>query len=224
MARSRLRLLHLLKQGGPRTAAELAELLGITPAGVRQHLQSLEEEGLVVSSEERMPVGRPSRRWHLSEAARPLFPDRHGKLATALLEAVGETFGQDALERLLERVSERQIEVYRARMPGPGASPRERVEAIAKLRSEDGYMAEWHAESEGRWLLVENNCPVCTAASTVPALCGAELCLLDELLGEDVDIRRTEHSLSGSRRCVYEIVRSETPLHEEGTLGAPSSE
>jgi predicted ArsR family transcriptional regulator len=210
MGASRLRLLRLLKLEGPRTASELAALLGITPAGVRQHLQSLEEGGLVVPTEERMPIGRPARRWHLGAAARSLFPDRHARLAAGLLEAVRDTFGGEGLERVVARLGERQSEEYRARMPGPEATAHQRFEALAELRAEDGYMAEGHAASEDRWLLVENNCPICAAAETAPDLCEAERSLLEGMLGQEVRVRRTEHCLSDSRRCVYEVVRSHT--------------
>ena len=40
-------VLDLLKRGGPQSAADLADTLGLTPMAVRLHLYELAEEGLV---------------------------------------------------------------------------------------------------------------------------------------------------------------------------------
>jgi predicted ArsR family transcriptional regulator len=34
------------------------------------------------------------------------------------------------------------------------------------LRTEEGYMAEFEAEPDGSFLLIENHCPICAAAKT----------------------------------------------------------
>ncbi len=66
-------------------------------------------------------------------------------------------------------------------------------------------MAEWRKGRDGTFTLIENHCPICVAARVCQGLCGAELELFEELLGDGVEIERTEHILDGSRRCAYEI-------------------
>ena len=78
-----------------------------------------------------------------------------------------------------------------------------RVAALAKLRTEEGYMAEWARGKEGCFTLVENHCPICDAAQACQGLCAGELELFETVLSAKVE--RAEHLLSGQRRCVYRI-------------------
>ena len=75
----------------------------------------------------------------------------------------------------------------------------------ARIRREEGYMAEWTRAEDGALLLVENHCPICAAARTCQGLCRDELSLFREILGDDVEVERTEHLLSGARRCAYRV-------------------
>jgi predicted ArsR family transcriptional regulator len=211
MTPARRRLLELIKSGGPQTAAELAVRLGVTPVAVRQHLQVLGKDGLLVYAEERQPVGRPARRWRLSEAAEPFFPDSHREFAVGLIEAIGGAFGGEGLQRMVEERVRRQIRSYRRRMPGSDAPLQERIAALAELRNEEGYMVEWSADGPDAWVLVENHCPICAAAKACGSLCAGEPSLFQTLLGPDVDVQRTEHLLEDSHRCVYRIVSGKSP-------------
>jgi len=201
MSGTRDRILHLLKTKGPQGAAELARRLQITSMAVRQHLAALEERRLVAFDEERRGVGRPRRIWRLAPEAIDRFPDSHGELAVGMLEAMRRTFGDEGLERLVAERSRAQLRAYGGRMPeGPVAK---RVQALAAIRSEEGYMAEWSRERDGTLLLVENHCPICAAARACQGLCAGELQLFRELLG--VPVEREEHILAGARRCTYRI-------------------
>ncbi len=202
---TREKLLHSLKRSGPKTAAELATVLEVTAVAVRQHLQILVEEELVASEQERQPVGRPAQRWHLTATAQKLFPDNHGKLVTDLLDAIGETYGDDGLRRVVEGRSRRMLERYTPRMPDNGAPLAQRVKVLTGIRNDEGYMAECQPDGTGSWLLIENHCPICSAAENCQEICTSESELFAAILGGNVKITRTEHVLSGNRRCVYEI-------------------
>ncbi|HEX9640798.1 MAG TPA: metalloregulator ArsR/SmtB family transcription factor [Candidatus Krumholzibacteria bacterium] len=200
---SRQRILHLLKMEGPRTAAQLAQSLGITPMGARQHLAILHEEGLVRSVEQRQSVGRPAHVWSLTGSAHQRFSDSHGELAVSLIESMRETFGEEGLERLLEQRLDEQRAQYRVRM-SKAESAGERVHALCEIRNEEGYMAEWWQEGPN-FYLAENHCPICEAARSCPGLCRNELTLFQESLGQGFEVERSEHLLEGTRRCVYVI-------------------
>ena len=66
-------------------------------------------------------------------------------------------------------------------------------------------MAEVVREKPGVYLLVEHHCPICAAATTCQALCGAELGVFRAVLGPDVTVERTTHLLNDGDRCVYRI-------------------
>jgi predicted ArsR family transcriptional regulator len=65
-------------------------------------------------------------------------------------------------------------------------------------------MAEAHKEGAG-YLLVENHCPICVAATACQGFCQTELETFRQVLGPDVSIERTEHIVQGDRRCAYRI-------------------
>jgi predicted ArsR family transcriptional regulator len=199
------RLADLLKRLGPATAARLARELGLTAVAVRQHLVALEEDGLV-ASRPRPPQGRgrPSAAWELTDAAARLFPDSHGELTVGLLAAMRDAFGEKGLERVVRARGDRQVERYRARIPG-SASLAKRVEALAAERSAEGYLAEVVREKPGSYLLIEHHCPICEAARCCLRLCGSELEVFQRALGDDAEVERTAHLLSGDERCVYRI-------------------
>jgi predicted ArsR family transcriptional regulator len=207
--RARDRVLLQLKTRGPQTAAQIARRLGVTPMAVRQHLAGLEDEALVRHRPLRRGVGRPARVWELTDRAGARFPDSHADLTVELLEAMRSAFGEDGLDRLLAARSRRQARQYRERMPPPDAPPERRVAALAALRREEGYMAEWSREDDGAWLLLENHCPVCAAARVCQGLCRDELGLFRNVLGRDLRVERIDHLLAGARRCAYRITRRE---------------
>jgi len=204
-ARARDRVLLLLKTRGHATARRLAERLDVTPMAVRQHLAALEREGLVAHVEERRKVGRPARVWSLTPRATERFPDTHAELTVELLTAMQDVFGEEGLERVIAARSRRQRESYRERLPGVEASLDERVAALAKLRREEGYMAEWSRQPDVSLLLVENHCPICAAARLCQGFCRDELRIFREALGADAEVERSEHLLAGARRCAYRI-------------------
>ena len=204
-ARARDRVLLQLKTRGPATASALAERLDVTPMAIRQHLAALEGEELVVHTEERRPVGRPARVWDLTPRAAERFPDTHADLTVELLSAMKDVFGEEGLERLIHARALKQRESYRSRLPSHQAPLAERVAALAEIRRDEGYMADWSQEPDGSFLLVENHCPICAAASLCQGFCRDELELFREAIGPDADVIRGEHLLSEARRCAYRV-------------------
>ena len=203
------RLLHHLKTKGPQPAAGLARRLQITPTAVRQHLTRLLAEGWVAYEEVQGRRGRPRRLWRPTPQADVLFPDAHAELAVGMVEDVRKAFGGAGLARLLEERTRRQAAAYRARMPPPESPLAQRVAALAKIRSEEGYLAAVEPGEGGALHLVENHCPVCAVARTCTGLCDGELALFRDVLGPGLEIEREEHILAGARRCRYRIAARE---------------
>jgi predicted ArsR family transcriptional regulator len=191
------------------TVAELAATLDMTEAGVRQHLDALAENGLVESrtrpSEGR---GRPPTVWTLTDLAHDLFPDRHDDLTVELITAVRSALGEQGLARVIDARADVQRAAYQRAVPARG-SLRKRAEALARVRSEEGYVAEVVDDPDGKGvLLLEHHCPICTAANACQGLCSSELELFREVMGPDTTVERTQHVLAGDRRCAYRIERT----------------
>ena len=208
--KTRRRIVKLLKTQGPQDSARLAAKLKVTPMAVRQHLYALQQEKLVAAEERPVPVGRPAKFWRLTPEANRLFPDAYAELSVALIDAVGDTFGAAGMERLLRaRLAKQQAE-YAARID-PRAPLATKLHQLARIRTEEGYMAEVKADGRGAFLFIENHCPICAAATACQGFCATELDLFRGVLGPKANVSRAEHIVSGDRRCAYRIVQDRQP-------------
>lgn len=193
----------LLKTKGPQTVAELGCASGVCGEAARQQLTRLASEGLVTSTAEPRGVGRPAQVWRLTAAGNARFPDGHADFAAQLLRLLRAEFGDDALDRLIELRAAESKAAYAAALSG-AADLRERVTRLAEARTREGYMAEVWPEGDG-YLLVENHCPICVAATACQSFCRTELATFREVMGPDAVVERTEHIVQGNRRCAYRI-------------------
>lgn len=197
------RILKHLKMNGAMTAALLAKKFGMTSEGMRLHLLKLEENGLVKSESFSKGVGRPTISYSLTPLADREFPDNHALLTVQLLESVQRVLGTQALELLLEDKKHQDFERYQKALED-AENLDERLELLTEIRNEEGYMAEWNREGDVRYF-INNNCPICKASSSCSEFCVGEMENIQKLLGEDLQIRRTENTASGNRRCTYVI-------------------
>jgi predicted ArsR family transcriptional regulator len=198
------RVLYALKSRGPLAASTVAHALGITEVGARQHLAKLHGAGLVAFDDQTGEVGRPKRMWRLTAKGHARFPDTHGDLTVSLIEGIRSVFGEAGLDRLIKVRQEAMIATYRQALePYPDLAAR--VGVLARLRTMEGYMAEFEMQADGSCLLIENHCPICAAAKTCQGFCRSELELFQAAFGAEMSVTRQEHLLSDGRRCVYRI-------------------
>jgi predicted ArsR family transcriptional regulator len=88
---------------------------------------------------------------------------------------------------------------------GTKRSLRKKLNALAQMRSREGYMAS--VSEDFGVLFVENHCPICVAAAACQGLCSSELAVFRTVLGTDVTVERIDHILAGARHCAYRICR-----------------
>ena len=142
-----LRVLHWLVRLGMAGAGELAETLGVTPAAVRGHLNSLHRRGLVEVAFRRSGAAGPRERvWRatargLSQAR----PHRFPYLLTAFLHTMGERLG---MEGLAEVLGEAARQLARNHPPLSGASLPQRLQHLRELLDTLG-VAICYREKEG---------------------------------------------------------------------------
>jgi predicted ArsR family transcriptional regulator len=206
------RLLGVIKRRGPQRIGDVAAALGVTAEAARQQVVRLAADGLLAPETERRGVGRPTQRWHLTEAGHARFPDTHAELTLRLIDAVRAELGEAALDRLIHVREQETLIAYRAAL-ADAATLAEQLACLAEIRSREGYMAEWRADADG-FLLLENHCPICAAATACQGFCRAELDVFRAVLGPDVTVERTDHIPAGARRCAYRIVPVSIPRSE----------
>ena len=211
--RTRRAIVQLLKQEGCLDAETLASRLEITAMAVRQHLYALQDEQLVTYQEEPRPMGRPAKLWQLTPAADRFFPDGYAELTLSLLNSIKEAFGDAGLDRLLEVRTRQQLDGYTEQMKSKRLAQgvtakqtlKQRLNKLVEIRTNEGYMAEVQTQADGSFLLIQNHCPICAAATVCTGLCAKELEIFQSLLGDETNIQRIEHIVAGERRCAYQI-------------------
>jgi predicted ArsR family transcriptional regulator len=200
---TRQEILSLIKRRGPMTVQELSRTLEITPMGVRQHLAILERDGYVQSNGVRRGQGRPSRVYCITLEGDKMFPRTYEQLSMALLEDLRAVDGDAKIDALFEHRRQRQVEAYRTRMAGQEFP--EKVATLAKIRDEEGYVAEHAQTDKDTFVLIEHNCPIRAVADPYRQACKCEMALFQEALGGDVT--RTDYILGGAPHCRYIITR-----------------
>jgi predicted ArsR family transcriptional regulator len=202
--KTRRAIIKILKTQGPLDSAQIANQLKLTAMAVRQHLYALQNEGHVEAEERPVPIGRPAKHWRLTREADQFFPEAYAELNVSLIEALRDTFGEEGLEQVLVSRCARQRKDYAKRIR-PTDSLEKKLKELARVRTEEGYMAEVRSDKKGSYLLIENHCPICAAANVCQGFCSTELDLFRSVLGQGVEVEREEHIVSGDRRCAYRV-------------------
>lgn len=185
------------------TANELAETLGISSMGVRQHLTILEKDGLVEHHREKLQRGRPVHLYYLTEKGNNLFPTTYDSFAVDLLDEVVKFNGSGFINKVFRSRMKSQTDVYKQRLKGKTLE--DKVNELAQIRTEEGYMAEVTDEGDD-YVLIEYNCPILTIVDKYPHVCNIELALFRQSLGEK--LVREEHLIDGCHRCSYRISKN----------------
>lgn len=173
---------------GPVTASELGKSIGISPAGVRRHLDKLLEEGLVEycspvrRSGDRAGRGRPAQHYQLTDQGRDSFGSGYDELALEAFAAVEEIGGREAVKKLARKRAEKLLGTLREE---PTDDIAETTHSVADAMAAQGYAAE--ANNVGSGLqLCQHHCPVHAVAAEYPEICEAEHELISELVGSAV--------------------------------------
>lgn len=198
---TREKIIYLLNEQGPMTAAELAEELGLTSMGARLHLQKLEQEGYVAHRAERRGVGRPRHVFYLTEKGKEeLFPKAYDELAIEALQFIQEQDGEKAVETLFYRLARRVLDQF-----GPEVlswSPEQKLRQLAEIRGLSGY--EVIPERDGYSLILkEHNCPILKVAQRFKIACEVERRVYERIFNAPVE--REECQAQGSRICRFRI-------------------
>ncbi|EAR10460.1 helix-turn-helix transcriptional regulator [Reinekea blandensis] len=197
-------ILNSLKTGGQLTAADAARATGLTSMGARGHLERLEQQGLVTYHETVQGRGRPRRYWTLTSAGHQLFPQQYDHLSIELIDNVRELFGQDGLNQVISTRQDKALQKYRRHLD-PLSRTEDKLRELARLRTQEGYMAEVIATDSQTWELIEHHCPICAAAKNCQGFCTAELEVFKASLGDELEVTRREHLLADGERCRYQI-------------------
>jgi predicted ArsR family transcriptional regulator len=212
---------------GPVSASELAEVLGITPAAVRRHLDLLAAEGLAAASDDVGPAtgrrgrGRPARRFVLTDAGHAAMATAYDDLAAAALQFLAEVAGEDAVRQFATARAGSLEARYRPAVDAAGQDPHDRAGALAGALSTDGYAATTRPTPTARAdrndagvQLCQGHCPVQHVAERFPQLCEAETAAFSKLLG--VHVQRLATLAGGAHVCTTHVPATGRKQHQHG--------
>jgi predicted ArsR family transcriptional regulator len=192
---TRARVARLILELGPSTASALGNRLGLTPAAIRRHLDNLLADGMIETQMARAQRtrgrGRPARLFAITDAGRSAFEHAYDDLASSALRFLAETGGPEAVGEFARR----QLADLEGRYAPvvAKAPPDQRVQALARALSADGYAASATGAPTGGVSgantgeqLCQHHCPVAHVAAEFPELCEAETEAFSRLLGTAV--------------------------------------
>jgi len=205
------KILTLLKKEAQLTVSELSSLLGITEMAVRKHLNTIERDGLLRISEVRQPMGRPLQVYSLSSKAQEAFPNNYETLTVEFLHDLKELHGEDIIDYLLEKRSERLKNSYLPTMANK--EPQQKIEALRDIQDEKGYMAEFTKIDDNTYEIIEYNCPISAVANSFKQACACETELFKEVLGTD-DVKRITCKADNDHHCRF-LIKFKNTLSEE---------
>lgn len=217
-ATTRQRVLRLIVELGPITAADLADRLELTSAAVRRHLGGLEHEGQIVvrADSARAPRGRgrPAKRYIATAAAHTHLTDGYSRIAVQALQFLHATVGPAAVDAFAQERSEELRRRYAPVVAASGPAMSDKVHALAEALSTDGYAATSRPMGADVALqLCQGHCPVQEIANNFPQLCEAETRAFSALLG--VHVQRLATLAGGGHACTTHIPVT-IPMRGEG--------
>ena len=195
---TRRTILVTIRRLGFATVQEVAARTFLSEGAARQHLQSLEAQGLLAHEPERSGPGRPRHRFTLTPRGEALFPRADHEALQALLLAVREE--DPALrQRLVQRIAARAIQHYRPTFEREAShSP---LRALVAIFEEAGYIPEL-TEAPAGTAFVLHHCPVAAAHRLGGLICDAEQQCLEAALPRHT-IHRIASRPTGDATCAY---------------------
>lgn len=195
----RLEILNSLKRTKGMSVNELVEKMGMSYMGIKQHCLTLQRDGYLDTWRRPQKMGRPEMVYRLTRRSQDLFASDSNQFTIDLLESGREIHGPNAPEKLLYNVFQKRTTVLKAKVKGNDVA--ERAKWLAKVRDNEGYMAQFlPSESDGPQIL-ECHSPIMNLLEKYPIVARLEQDMFEAVLGRKV--RREETRASGQYECAF---------------------
>jgi predicted ArsR family transcriptional regulator len=172
-------------ENGPSTAVVLGERLGLTPAGIRRHLDLLIADGILEAREPHQALsrgrGRPSKVFVMTDSGREKFEHSYDDLAVAALKFMSAQSG----EHLVKAFAQSRADDIERKATVALSKRANKSEALATFLTEQGYATSVESRPLGEQLC-QHHCPIAHVAAEFPQLCEAETEAFSRILGTHV--------------------------------------
>ncbi len=198
-----MRIVKLLVGKPPATIADLVLHTGVTRTAVTEQLKELIGAGFVARRLERSSSpGRPQHVYFATNTALSLlFAGNQQLVVPAIWRAIAEIGGNRLTRDVTKRVTRSVADHYRPQITG--RTPQERLRQINRILCEEGHVVEIRKAADGRLILSKRSCPFITMFDETRLVCGVDVDVLGDLLGQPV--RRTACRHDGDPCCEFEL-------------------
>lgn len=222
---TRERVLQLVVEEGPISAAALGSELQLTAAAVRRHLDAMTEQGILEVKNvttRRRGAGRPSRRYVVSQRGQRSMGDDYLGLVKTALSLLQADDGSAAEADAVDGQATQEAAAGLAREYFAGFEQRwedelaeiedldQRTDRLSELFNDEGFAGFTRLVGRDNPLLAmqsiqlcQGHCPIREIAAAHPVFCEEETDMISRLL--DVDVRRLSTQAAGAHVCTTHV-------------------
>lgn len=183
----KLILEYLLDHSEGATLDELAEYLELSKTAVKEHLIKVEGLGLIQYEDSKGGVGRPRRKYLLSQAGNEVFPRQYSWLSNVLLEILAQDLGPEAISKLMRKLAQKVASSMEERFDKPTTA--EQLKEITRAMNELGYRSTLKQSDIRKGAILEaTNCVYHNVAKEHPELCKFDIQFLEKASGLNVKL------------------------------------
>jgi predicted ArsR family transcriptional regulator len=195
----RLEIINSLKRTKGMSVNELVDKMGMSYMGIKQHCLTLQRDGYLDTWRRPQKMGRPEMVYRLTRRSHDLFPADSNHVTMEMLDAAKDIYGANAPEKLLYSIFEKRTAALKARVKGETVP--ERAKWLAKIRDNEGYMAEFRPTEKDGPQILECHSPIANLLEKYPIIGRLEQEMFEAVLGTPV--RREETRTSGLYECAF---------------------
>ena len=137
--------------------------------------------------------------YRLTRRTHDLFQSDSNQFTLDLLQSVQEIYGPNAAEKLLYNVFERKTASLKDKVKGDIVA--ERAKWLARIRDNEGHMAQFATNENGGPQILECHSPILNLLDRYPIIARLEQDMFEAVLGTKV--RREESRASGLYECAF---------------------
>lgn len=203
---------YLLSHADGATLEDLVQHLGITKTAVKEHLIKIDSYGYISHIDTRSGVGRPKRKYLLSQEGHEAFPRQYSWLSHHLLEYLAQKFGREASSEMMTDLAEEVYASLAGRFQNQKTSS-EMLSELTKVLNELGYKAYLRQGDLRKGAVIEAiNCVYHSVAKQHPSLCRFDIKFMEVATG-GLDVKLESCIARGASVCRFCLRKSSS----EGT-------
>lgn len=166
------------------TLDELAHHLEVTKTAAKEHILKIESMGLLTYRDTKGFIGRPRRRYLLSQSGQEAFPRQYSWLSSVLLEHLADDIGPEGVTKVMRSLADRVSGSMSERFERKSGKTSELLAELTKVMNELGYRATLRQSDIRKGAILEaTNCVYHSVARTHPELCSFDIQFIQNATG-----------------------------------------